>query len=211
MPSRWTTISWTTYLVTQAFHRVYQTHPKASRSSITRAVAYKMVGPALPQALRVVRYLYNHDAPEENDPAEELEDDVVEKINRQRTAVLHQYSTTELLKLLFVFKFLHGAFCSARAGAFLLEEASHSGILVSTGPSGAVKAWENRSYDVLEEDIGSEMFENEVDNSLFSGYLSIPLETLWMALTLRDTRGVTLHTEANKCPTDSAILYFVQR
>ncbi|KAJ7731599.1 hypothetical protein B0H16DRAFT_1583089 [Mycena metata] len=43
-----------TILVSKAFYNVFQTHPK----SITRAVAYNLVGPALPQALRVVRYSY---------------------------------------------------------------------------------------------------------------------------------------------------------
>ncbi|KAJ7501048.1 hypothetical protein B0H11DRAFT_1993456 [Mycena galericulata] len=42
-------------LVSKAFYRVFRSHPK----SITRAVAYNVVGPALPQALRVVRYPYN--------------------------------------------------------------------------------------------------------------------------------------------------------
>ncbi|KAJ7501050.1 hypothetical protein B0H11DRAFT_753797 [Mycena galericulata] len=41
-------------LVSKVFHRVFQSHPK----SITCAVAYNVVGPALPQALRVVRYPY---------------------------------------------------------------------------------------------------------------------------------------------------------
>ncbi|KAJ7792974.1 hypothetical protein B0H14DRAFT_2469633, partial [Mycena olivaceomarginata] len=38
-------------LVSKAFYSVYQTHPKA--------VAYNIVGPALPQALRVLRYQYD--------------------------------------------------------------------------------------------------------------------------------------------------------
>ncbi|KAJ7240649.1 hypothetical protein B0H12DRAFT_52323 [Mycena haematopus] len=42
-------------LVSKAFSRVFQAQPK----SITRAVAYNMVGPAPPQALRVVRYPYD--------------------------------------------------------------------------------------------------------------------------------------------------------
>ncbi|KAJ7752383.1 hypothetical protein B0H16DRAFT_1317503 [Mycena metata] len=46
-----------TILVSKAFYCVFQTHPK----SITRAVAYNIVGPALPQALRVVRYEYHDD------------------------------------------------------------------------------------------------------------------------------------------------------
>ncbi|KAJ6629809.1 hypothetical protein B0H10DRAFT_1985439 [Mycena sp. CBHHK59/15] len=43
-----------TACVSKHFYHVYQTHPK----SITRAVAYNVVGPALPQALRVIRYPY---------------------------------------------------------------------------------------------------------------------------------------------------------
>ncbi|KAJ7251574.1 hypothetical protein C8J57DRAFT_1474442 [Mycena rebaudengoi] len=41
-------------LVSKAFHSVFQTHPK----SITRAVAYNIVGPTFPQALRLIRYPY---------------------------------------------------------------------------------------------------------------------------------------------------------
>ncbi|KAJ6629810.1 hypothetical protein B0H10DRAFT_2428161 [Mycena sp. CBHHK59/15] len=49
--------------VSKRFYRVYQTHPK----SITRAVAYNVVGPALPQALRFIRYPY----PEHSDDGDE--------------------------------------------------------------------------------------------------------------------------------------------
>lgn len=57
-------------LVSKAFHSVFQTHPKVRRllcyfdpigcslQSITRAVAYNIVGPTLPQALRLIRYPY---------------------------------------------------------------------------------------------------------------------------------------------------------
>ncbi|KAJ7034269.1 hypothetical protein C8F04DRAFT_903450, partial [Mycena alexandri] len=46
-----------TILASKAFYSIFQTHPK----SIMRAVAYNIVGPALPQALRVVRYEYHND------------------------------------------------------------------------------------------------------------------------------------------------------
>ncbi|KAJ7450515.1 hypothetical protein B0H11DRAFT_2077294 [Mycena galericulata] len=50
-------------LVSKAFYRVFRSHPK----SIIRAVAYNIVGPSLPQALRVVRYPYHlYDSPEGN-------------------------------------------------------------------------------------------------------------------------------------------------
>ncbi|KAG7094690.1 hypothetical protein E1B28_005509 [Marasmius oreades] len=41
-----------TILTAKAFHSVFKLHPK----SIIRAVAYNVVGPALPQALRAIRY-----------------------------------------------------------------------------------------------------------------------------------------------------------
>ncbi|KAJ7857831.1 hypothetical protein B0H14DRAFT_2750474 [Mycena olivaceomarginata] len=44
-------------LVCHTFHRVFSAHPK----SITYAVAYNIVGPALPQALRLLRYPYPND------------------------------------------------------------------------------------------------------------------------------------------------------
>ncbi|KAJ7893654.1 hypothetical protein B0H14DRAFT_2684428 [Mycena olivaceomarginata] len=44
-------------LVCYTFHRVFSAHPK----SITYAVAYNIVGPALPQALRLLRYPYPND------------------------------------------------------------------------------------------------------------------------------------------------------
>ncbi|KAF7341678.1 hypothetical protein MSAN_02066100 [Mycena sanguinolenta] len=54
-----------TILVSKAFHRVFQTHPK----SIIRAVSYNVVGPALPQALRVIRYPYHDYCTPKDDPS----------------------------------------------------------------------------------------------------------------------------------------------
>jgi hypothetical protein len=53
--------------------------------------------------------------------------------------------------------------------------------LLSTGPSGALRGWEARTYGVLEDDIDFEPFENDEENSLFVGYLSLPLENIWTA------------------------------
>ncbi|KAF8207326.1 hypothetical protein K438DRAFT_2077410 [Mycena galopus ATCC 62051] len=54
-------------LVSKTFYRVYQTHPK----SITYAVAANVVGPALPQALRVIRYPYPPDRQTRDEQGEE--------------------------------------------------------------------------------------------------------------------------------------------
>ena len=54
-------------LTAKAFHNVFQFHPK----SILRAVAYNVVGPALPQALRLVRYQHQDpDASGTDDPTD---------------------------------------------------------------------------------------------------------------------------------------------
>ncbi|KAJ8081549.1 hypothetical protein PM082_007394 [Marasmius tenuissimus] len=54
-------------LTAKAFHAIFQIHPK----SILRAVAYNVVGPALPQALRLVRYQVDEpDAPANEDPTD---------------------------------------------------------------------------------------------------------------------------------------------
>jgi hypothetical protein len=42
-----------TLLASKRFHTVFKTHP----NSVLRAVAYNVTGPALPQAMRVVRFL----------------------------------------------------------------------------------------------------------------------------------------------------------
>ncbi|KAJ7845038.1 hypothetical protein B0H14DRAFT_3685216 [Mycena olivaceomarginata] len=50
-------------LVCHTFHRVFSAYPKAGGCllSITYAVAYNIVGPALPQALWLLRYPYPND------------------------------------------------------------------------------------------------------------------------------------------------------
>ncbi|KAK1229845.1 hypothetical protein PQX77_007084 [Marasmius sp. AFHP31] len=54
-------------LTAKAFHAIFQIHPK----SVLRAVAYNVVGPALPQALRLVRYQIDEpDAPATEDPTD---------------------------------------------------------------------------------------------------------------------------------------------
>ncbi|KAF9257939.1 hypothetical protein L218DRAFT_1080639 [Marasmius fiardii PR-910] len=57
-------------LTAKAFHNVYKLHPK----SIIRAVAYNVVGPALPQALRAIRY----SAPGQNADAEDQPEEALD-------------------------------------------------------------------------------------------------------------------------------------
>lgn len=79
---------WSTILVSKAFHSVYSAHP----TSIVRAVAYNMAGPALPQLLTFIRasgrlpidLTANH-IPAELTPADvgPITDDEVKEISRQ--------------------------------------------------------------------------------------------------------------------------------
>ncbi|KAJ7250165.1 hypothetical protein B0H12DRAFT_680943 [Mycena haematopus] len=240
-------------LVSKAFHRVFQAHPK----SITRAVAYNIVGPALPQALRAIRYPYDgystakdpsgmatacpegHNGTiitaaeqgilEENarvvgklediysllnkdrtsqtslltaeesqrfrramyrlmlfsnifpgnrysaDDFDELPNDDIffHTIRAQRTAILNEYPTGELQELSSASNFLLDIFddvANSRNHAFL-----------STGPSGALRAWAARSYDGLEDDIDFNFLDDVDDVPLYDGYLSVPLNNIWTA------------------------------
>ncbi|KAJ7501084.1 hypothetical protein B0H11DRAFT_2275414 [Mycena galericulata] len=254
-----------TVLVSKAFYRVFQTHPK----SITRAVAYNVVGQALPQALRVVRYPYYEfestgadpvamatTCSEDQDidlitseeketlevnakmvadfediyslqckdrtskksvltPAESwrfrramyrimlycnlfpdkryygdelyeldelLDDDIVSKVRRQRTAVLDQYSMDELHQLNSVVNFLRSVFENVATinwrGSLSPIRFLHlmhfpkgkSDVLLSLGLRVALTAYQDRDSLELEEEI-----------ELFSGYISVPLDSIWAA------------------------------
>jgi hypothetical protein len=53
-------------------------------------------------------------------------------------------------------------------------------ILLSLGPCGIVRAWEERSTQSLYNDLSFGIFDVD-DNPLYKGYFSLPLETIWTA------------------------------
>ncbi|KAJ7738238.1 hypothetical protein DFH07DRAFT_841194 [Mycena maculata] len=243
-----------TVLVSKSFYRIFQTHPK----SITRAVAYNIVGPALPQALRVIQYPYpaHHAAdtldalrmatecPEDHAPSvitadekamlqgnskvvaalediysltnkdrtsktsvltpeeswrfrramyrlmlycnlfppdrherheiDDLEDTAIEKIFAQRTAVLNVYPTDELVQLYAVAKFMRGLLEGLSGG-----DPRTVDIFQSLGPARALYGWQERHIGVLVDDISDELFDNDDDIALFSGYFATPFKNLW--------------------------------
>ncbi|KAK7045456.1 hypothetical protein VNI00_007709 [Paramarasmius palmivorus] len=57
-----------TILASKSFHNVFKTHP----NSILRAVAYNITGPALPQALRCIRYHVSDPDDSETEDEEEM-------------------------------------------------------------------------------------------------------------------------------------------
>ncbi|KAF7341798.1 hypothetical protein MSAN_02034700 [Mycena sanguinolenta] len=235
-------------LVSKAFYRVFQTHPKV----ITRAVAYTIVGPALPQALRVIRYPYRNYVTQEDGPIPmsaacpedhgppviapnernmleenasvvgklediyslinkdrmsrtsvltvdeswrfrramyrimlycnifpnfpcdggdaylEEDDESLQAIRKLRTAFLCQYLANELQQLASVVRFLSSIFQNCGSD---YEPGSD---LLATGPSGALRTWETRSYNDLEiHDLDSP------DASWTHGYFDIPLRKIW--------------------------------
>lgn len=58
-------------LTCKAFHDVYSRHP----NSITRATAYNITGPALPQAIRIIRFKSKYLDSEDYDEDEPFEGD----------------------------------------------------------------------------------------------------------------------------------------
>ncbi|THV02987.1 hypothetical protein K435DRAFT_748382 [Dendrothele bispora CBS 962.96] len=81
-------------LTSKSFYKVFQTRPK----SILRAVSFNVVGPALPQALRVVRYNPPDDDSKETTyddlPQPELEDDHEAPITPKESAELMEIEET---------------------------------------------------------------------------------------------------------------------
>ncbi|KAK7055609.1 hypothetical protein R3P38DRAFT_3304799 [Favolaschia claudopus] len=267
-----------TMITSKTFYRVFQTHPK----SITRAVAYNAVGPALPQALRVLRYPYDEYNTPDADPAamaeaceedhlisvitaeekqklqensrivvkleniyslrhkdrtsktslliseeswrfqramyrimlfcnlfpstsysEDMDDECIEKIRRQRTAMLREYPTTELRELHSVTKFLQGICEEVAPDASLVQ------MLLSTGPYGAMTIWENRSYDILEEDLEFPDFDDDdVDLKLITLWMRFD-DTFGAGSKCAAPGGLQLYTEATQLAQPENLASFI--
>ncbi|KAF8179332.1 hypothetical protein K438DRAFT_1254882 [Mycena galopus ATCC 62051] len=244
-----------TALVSKAFHGVFESHQK----SITWAVAYNVVGPALPQAVRVARYPYldrnrieRRDpdlmaliCPEESGatvittqhtlklvenarvirdfeniysltqkdrrsrtsvltPAESqrfqraayrimlycnifpasrynldelanMEKDTVKAIQRQRTAVLKEYPTDELLEVYAVACFMRDVLEGIEDNA--AEDVVDT--LLATGPCGVVRAWEARSLKDVPDELHWLGKESDDNNTLYAGYFGVPFARIW--------------------------------
>ncbi|KAJ7108129.1 hypothetical protein C8R44DRAFT_884898 [Mycena epipterygia] len=202
-----------TILVSKAFYRVFQTHPK----SIAWAVAYNVVGPAFPQALRVVRFPYpdtdgtlldltacpedriasilNKDRTSKTSVLSMAESyrfmvyskifpgDVyraAERVREQRSAVLGEYPTDELLELHIVVLFLRGIVKDASGEA----PQHYPDFLLAAGPAGALRAYAHRSGNILEDVLPPALlYEDEynVGERLYAGYFARALDRVWTA------------------------------
>ncbi|KAJ7641275.1 hypothetical protein FB45DRAFT_899834 [Roridomyces roridus] len=239
-------------LVSKEFLNVYRNHPK----SITRAVAYNIVGPALPAAIRLIRYPLDDHVSTDTDPVDvatacpegqnastltgeeqcrllenaaivqaledvfslrhksrfsrssvltgveserfrraayramlfyrlfpgdnldydELSDmdaDQVERVRERRAAVLDVYKTRELLELYSFVRFMRWIFREVSQG----ESGEHLDVLLSSGPEGALQAWESQTDDGTLESIGYSFVDDATP--FLGGYYSLPFATIW--------------------------------
>ncbi|KAJ7820059.1 hypothetical protein B0H14DRAFT_2834431 [Mycena olivaceomarginata] len=111
------------------------------------------------------------------DEIADLGEDGVKHIRLQRMAVLKEYPTDELRQIYAVVQFMRD----------ILAEVADGGdpqidVLLSDGPNGVRYAWEERSTESIEEDLGFTLYEyDDEENELYTGYFSLPLNKIWMA------------------------------
>ncbi|KAJ6484161.1 hypothetical protein C8R45DRAFT_931612 [Mycena sanguinolenta] len=237
-------------------------------SSITWAVAYNVVGPALPQALRVIRYRYESledvysltcgsvphapstdfcaisqkdrasrtsvlTAEEPRRPrraayrimlycnifsanhGDGLDEDGIRHVQRQRTAVLWEYSTDKLLQLYAVVRYFRGILEDTCVGypnrerlpmdrfqcssCSCLPESGIVNVLSTLGPDGVKRVWDERAYDSLADEIAKKKlrlpWDEDLDYPLFTGYSSLPLGNIW---TMRNAKPPNDEEPASK-------------
>ncbi|KAF7346974.1 hypothetical protein MVEN_01450200 [Mycena venus] len=127
------------------------------------------------------------------DELADMEQDIVKAVQRQRTAVLREYPTDELLEVYAVARFMRDVLEGIKDNA--AEDVVDT--LLATGPCGVVRAWEARSL----EDVPDELYwlgkESDDNNTLYTGYFDIPFAQIWSARKCAAPAGLKLLTEAN--------------
>ncbi|KAJ7879045.1 hypothetical protein B0H14DRAFT_2710312 [Mycena olivaceomarginata] len=103
----------------------------------------------------------------------------VQLIRRQRTAVLSEYPTDELLQLYAVVDFMRDILEKVCA-----QDYNQSGLvdlLLSAGPYGVWRVWEDRSYEGIGDDLDFGRLDEDEDDRLYEGYFSLALASIWAA------------------------------
>ncbi|KAK6966613.1 hypothetical protein R3P38DRAFT_906096 [Favolaschia claudopus] len=113
------------------------------------------------------------------DDIEELEEEGIKQIQKQRTAVLAEYPTDELLQLYAVVRFLRGILEHVIGDEELATNLAQ--LFLSLGPESILDAYEDRNYDILEDLLGYSILEEDGDTPLYIGYFSTPLNNIWAA------------------------------
>ncbi|KAJ6603572.1 hypothetical protein DFH09DRAFT_1301359 [Mycena vulgaris] len=109
----------------------------------------------------------------------DLENDTVQHIQRQRTALLSTYPTDELLQLYVIARFMRETIV-----ALVNDEDLSADIIdtiLTTGPDGVTRAWESRSIDDLEDELHWLFSESDDGNTLKIGYFAGPFANIWAA------------------------------
>ncbi|KAF7326722.1 F-box domain-containing protein [Mycena sanguinolenta] len=108
-------------------------------------------------------------------PSYNESDEEFETLRAQRTAILTQYAADvgELQQLSSVVKYLTNIFYKLNGTLDISTDA-----LLTASPSGALRAWEARSYDVLQDVVE---LDSESITELEEGYFDIPLQRIWTA------------------------------
>ncbi|KAJ7137488.1 hypothetical protein C8R43DRAFT_1019503 [Mycena crocata] len=109
----------------------------------------------------------------------------VEKIFQQRTAVLNEYPTDELLEIVTVVKFMREIFADI-GGDSLLD--TFLDTFLASGPRGALQAWQYRSYDGIADDYPLDLFFND-DVPFYAGYFSRAFNEIWAARKEKAPKG----------------------
>ncbi|KAJ7938808.1 hypothetical protein B0H13DRAFT_1851390 [Mycena leptocephala] len=111
-----------------------------------------------------------------------MDEETIKKIWRQRTAVLNAYPPDEILEMYASVCFLRGLL-----EKLMEDELTGTGdedlywleILLSAGPASVRQAWEEGHYNILAQDLGfgDDIFDD--DNKLFSGYFLRAFAGVW--------------------------------
>ncbi|KAJ7120750.1 hypothetical protein C8R43DRAFT_79843 [Mycena crocata] len=110
-------------------------------------------------------------------------------VRQQRTAVLNEYPTNELLEIVSVVNFLRGIF-NAVADPDLVD------MLLATGPRGALQTWKSRSYYGLQDDYDPDLFFTaDVEIPFYARYFTRAFDAIWGA---RDVEPPRRHDGADK-------------
>ncbi|KAF8180675.1 hypothetical protein K438DRAFT_1841649 [Mycena galopus ATCC 62051] len=110
----------------------------------------------------------------------------VRLIRRQRAAVLSKYPTDELRELYAVVQFMREIMreqCDEDLEPGLID------LLLTSGPNGAVRVWEDQSYERID-DLDFGRLDEQEDVPLYEGYFALALKSVW------DARGVDAPNDA---------------
>ncbi|KAJ7249630.1 hypothetical protein C8J57DRAFT_1356323 [Mycena rebaudengoi] len=123
--------------------------------------------------------------------AYEKDDPEIVKIYRDRSAMLNEYPTSELLEIRTVVAFLHDLIWDVEEAEGYEEPEHLLDICLSTGPAVILQAYLAKSINIFDEVLRPEVLLcGSADNVFWSGFVTTPLE-----MVLKERQEVSLQTE----------------